>query len=392
MKRKYRSMWRRVCDWASGPATRASLFHSIVEEPDESVLPELWDLLRHPVRSLRIERRASRTPTSLFHGTARSDAATPLDWKGLLKDLVTGYRFALFIPSLWSDHRDLAEQRAELRTRRMEAGAASFAIHGMMVGLAVFFALGRPLEPQASPNEAVVVIHPAMDQSWLGDGREGGGGGGGGKREKLPPSGGRLPESARIQLTPPDPGMPRPLEPSDLTSEARPSVQIPIDLPVDSSLPIGDITAPPGGPPSSGPGSGGGIGIGKGPGIGSGNGPGAGTGSDGGLGKGNDGGIGDWNGPYFGRGDLVLPEVTFKPTPFYTEEARKARKEGIVVLQAVIRADGTVGDIRVIQGLGYGLDESAIQTIAGKWKFKAARLHGAPIDFRAQIEVTFRLY
>ena len=74
------------------------------------------------------------------------------------------------------------------------------------------------------------------------------------------------------------------------------------------------------------------------------------------------------------------------------EEARKARVEGIVLIQAVIRKDGSVDSFRVLRGLGYGLDESAINTIATKWRFRPGAMHGVPVDVQANIEVTFRLY
>jgi TonB family protein len=63
-----------------------------------------------------------------------------------------------------------------------------------------------------------------------------------------------------------------------------------------------------------------------------------------------------------------------------------------VLLQVIIRSNGRVEGIKVIKGLGYGLDESAINTIATKWSFKPALYLGKPVDFVAQIEVTFRLF
>jgi protein TonB len=377
--------------WLSGPPTQTSLFHSELAAPDRSVLPELWEILLHPIRSFREERRAPRTRASLFHFSEKPEDAAPLDWRDLLKDLFTSYRFASFIPSLWSNHEELAEERAQMRTRRMESGFASMAVHGLMAGLAVLVAFQPPAQP-AQQKDAVVYIRTPLYLPPIADGRDGGGGGGGGKRETLPPSGGRLPEAAPLQLVPPDPGMPKPLQPSDNPLDAKPSVQIPIDLPADLSMPIGDITGPLGGPTSSGPGSGGGIGNGSGSGDGSGKGPGAGTGEDGGLGAGKHGGLGDRDGLHGRRDDLTLPEILVEPTPYYTEEARKARKEGIVLLEAVIRANGTVDGFKIVRGLGYGLDESAIQTIAGRWKFKPATFRGVPIDFSVSIEVTFRLY
>jgi protein TonB len=201
-----------------------------------------------------------------------------------------------------------------------------------------------------------------------------------------------MPETTRVQMIAPDPENPKPLLPAeDLLAQVA-SVQMPIDIPQDQSLPIGDIMAPPNYSRSSGPGSGGGIGTGRGTGVGSGSGAGVGPGSGGGMGGGSGGGIGSGIGPYVAGNGVKPPEVLYKPLPYYTEEARKARAEGIVLIQAVVRKDGTVDSFKVIRGLGFGLDESAINTIATKWRFKPGTLNGMPVDVQANIEVTFRLY
>jgi periplasmic protein TonB len=195
-----------------------------------------------------------------------------------------------------------------------------------------------------------------------------------------------------VQMIPPDPENPRPLLPAeDLLAQVA-SVQMPIDIPQDQSLPIGDIFAPPNGSMSSGSGIGGGIGTGRGTGVGSGTGAGVGPGSGGGMGGGSGGGIGSGIGPYVSGNGVRNPVELFKPPPPYTEAARKARAEGIVVLQAIIRKDGTVDSFRVVRGLGYGLEESAISTIAAKWRFRPATFNGVPVDFQADIEVVFRLF
>ena len=129
---------------------------------------------------------------------------------------------------------------------------------------------------------------------------------------------------------------------------------MPIDIPQDQSLPIGDI-APPNYSLSSGPGSGGGIGTGRCTGVGSGSGAGVGPGSGGGMGGGSGGGIGNGIGPYVVGGGVKEPTVIFEVKPNYTEEARKARIEGIVLLQLVVRKDGSTDSFKVVRGLGYGL-------------------------------------
>jgi TonB family protein len=254
----------------------------------------------------------------------------------------------------------------------------------------VYLAFHKPAE--STQKEEVVYISTPMNLPFESTGPDGGGGGGGGKNEKIPASQGRMPETARVQFMPPDPGQPRPLMPSESPLDNRPTVQMPIDIPVDTSLSIGDMMGPPGANMSSGTGSGGGIGNGRGTGVGPGNGPGYGPGSDGGMGGGRGGGIGSGVGPYVVGNGVTEPIAILNPRPNYTEDARKARTEGILVLQAIIRRDGSVDSFRVVKGLGYGLDEISINTIATKWKFKPGTLKGVPVDVLANIEVTFRLY
>lgn len=367
-----------------------SLFNPPRPDPPAAILRELGAIFRHPIRSLLDELPGTRGNISLFHHDERMWKAGSVNWKRLLSGLITDYRFAIFIPSIWSDQRLLAEGRMEMRTRRMEAGVASMVLHAAVLCLAVFFGFHRLAElPQ--PRTPVVFISAPMFLPFGGMDL-GGGGGGGGKREVLPASGGRLPEAAAVQLMPPDPGMPKPLMPDPDSFLIKPSVQMQIDLPADPMLPIGDITAPPGGAPSSGPGSGDGIGAGRGTGVGPGNGPGAGPGENGGYGGGSEGTVRFGPDGSGNPADLKPPEILFKPSPNYTEDARRVRLEGIVVLQVTIRANGTVDSFRVVRGLGHGLDESAIHTISAQWKFKPATYRGTAIDFPASIEVSFHLY
>ncbi len=81
-----------------------------------------------------------------------------------------------------------------------------------------------------------------------------------------------------------------------------------------------------------------------------------------------------------------------QPLPTYTQEARKARAEGTVLLQGIIRKSGSVDSLKVIRGLGYGLDESALNTIQTKWRFQPGTHNGVPVDVQANIEVSFKLY
>jgi TonB family protein len=83
-------------------------------------------------------------------------------------------------------------------------------------------------------------------------------------------------------------------------------------------------------------------------------------------------------------------EIVFKPTPEYTEEARSARIEGTVSLELEFTAAGDVRVLRVVRGLGHGLDEAA-QRAALRMRFKPAQSDGRPVDSRATVHITFRL-
>ncbi len=109
----------------------------------------------------------------------------------------------------------------------------------------------------------------------------------------------------------------------------------------------------------------------------------------------------------FGDADVVAPsqpkskaaepvaktipaEITFKPRPAYTEEGRRLKVEGEVLIEVVFTATGQVRVQRVVQGLGHGLDESAIQA-AQKIQFKPALKNGQPSDFQAVLHIVFQL-
>jgi TonB family protein len=83
-------------------------------------------------------------------------------------------------------------------------------------------------------------------------------------------------------------------------------------------------------------------------------------------------------------------EIVFKPTPEYTDEARSARIEGTVSLELEFTAGGDVRVLRVVRGLGHGLDEAA-QRAALRIRFKPAQSEDRPVDSRATVHITFRL-
>jgi TonB family protein len=89
--------------------------------------------------------------------------------------------------------------------------------------------------------------------------------------------------------------------------------------------------------------------------------------------------------------EVESPVALQQPMPAYTEEARVSSVEGTIQIQVMVRKDGTVGDLKVLEGLGYGLDESAIHTIATKWRFRPGTRSGERVDMWTTVGVPFRL-
>jgi len=83
-------------------------------------------------------------------------------------------------------------------------------------------------------------------------------------------------------------------------------------------------------------------------------------------------------------------EITFKPNPIYTPEARSLKLEGEVLLEVMFEANGQLHVNRVVRGLGHGLDETAIDA-ANKMRFKPALRNGQPVDSTAVVHVVFQL-
>ena len=132
--------------------------------------------------------------------------------------------------------------------------------------------------------------------------------------------------------------------------------------------------------PSQGPGSGGGAGTGRGTGLGEGDGSGIGDGSGGGTG----------GGPYRPGSGVSPPRLLREVRADYSDAARRANLKGEVVLEIVIRSNGTVGEVRVLKGLGLGLNEKAIEAVR-QWRFAPATMKGTPVDVIVEVAVEFKL-
>lgn len=253
-----------------------------------------------------------------------------------------------------------------------------------VLALAVLIAgtyLGRKMVQEITkPQETVVLIDPGDLPILKPSKTMSGGGGGGGDRDKLQASQGRLPKQSMQQFTPPV-VVARNEHPK---LAVDPTIVIPPDVHlVQPNMPnLGDpLSHLPSAVPSNGTGYGGGIGSGSGGGVGSGEGPGFGPGHGGGTG----------GGAFRVGGGVSAPKAIYSPDPEYSEEARKVKHQGVVVLWLIVGSDGRARDIRVARTLGLGLDEKAMEAVKN-WRFEPALKDGKPVAVQINVEVTFRLY
>ena len=132
--------------------------------------------------------------------------------------------------------------------------------------------------------------------------------------------------------------------------------------------------------------------------------PSAGVGVRGGIGANEGGGVGDGHGNALGPGrdglgdgidapgnGVTAPRAIYKPEPDYSDEARKVGFQGVVVLWAVIGADGRPAKLGVARSLGMGLDEKALAAVQ-QWRFEPARKEGRAVPARIYVEVDFHLF
>ena len=263
-------------------------------------------------------------------------------------------------------------------TYRARKGAFvfSYAANALLVALFLWSGNWLVTHRQEIRQQVVSLVTEASPYVLPPSATQAGGGGGGGDRDKLQASKGSPPKFAREQITPPAVVVrnDNPKLAVEPTVVGPPQIQFPVAQ-------LGDPFSTSSGPPSSGTGSGGGIGSGSGGGVGSGRGPGVGPGEGGGIG----GGI------YRVGGGISPPRTVYSPDPEYSDQARRSKFQGTVVLWLIVDPDGKPRDLRVMRSLGMGLDEKAIEAVR-TWRFDPARKDGQPVAVQINVEVSFRLY
>ena len=293
---------------------------------------------------------------------------------------------------------DLFAAPPPARHSAMTGAASSAVIHAGALGIAILLAslgLSSRTEPlrSSSPTRMVFLVTPGP----------GGGGGGGGLEQAVPPPKAELKSASTLRspVPPPrpltsrrpeprvEPPKPPAITPQPVTKEeppvVSPAVTPQVVAPVvsassDQKNRAGLLNENPSDTQSQGSGTGSGVGTGQGTGIGEGSGAGIGPGSGGGTG----------GGPYRPGSGITAPDLLREVRPEYTDDARRMGIEGDVVLEIIVRSDGTVGDVKVVQGLRGGLDRRAIDAVR-QWRFAPARRYGTPVDVVVEVAVEFKL-
>jgi protein TonB len=254
------------------------------------------------------------------------------------------------------------------------AGLSSVAIHALVIALVLWTGSLKPVQKLAL--ETVTLIAPNLKPHLPDSAKQNQkhGGGGGGTRSPLDVSEGKLPTIGPRQFT-----SPRVDPPENSRLPMTPTIVADTQISNFETNNHGDPLSHLG-VPSNGSGFGGGIGTGSGGGVGSGKGPGVGPGSVGGFG----------GGAYRIGAGVSAPSVLSKVEPEYSEEARKAKWQGTVVLQIVVDEHGLPRDMQVMRQLGLGLDQKAMDAVS-KWRFRPGMKDGKPVSVLATVEVSFHL-
>ena len=194
-------------------------------------------------------------------------------------------------------------------------------------------------------------------------------GGGGGQHDIAPPAKGRLPKLAETQIVPPK-----------APPTIAPKLAIEPTVVVQKDLKLANNDMPNLGMPNSSL-KVGGFGTGSGTGIGSGNGPGIGPGSGGNMG----------GGLFHVGGSVRPPSILHSVDPEFSEEARKAKFSGNVQVYLIVDEQGNPSHVRVVRGVGMGLDEKAVEAVR-QYRFKAAMRDGKPVRVDLYIDVNFQIF
>lgn len=253
----------------------------------------------------------------------------------------------------------------------------STTVNGAILVILLFFVGRAVIEKVTQPTVLTAIDVGAYKAPRMKD--LAGGGGGGGDRSIIQASKGKLPKIEQQPVVPPQV---QTFEKPKIPIESAINVQKEIQLPDNPTLPVIGMKSGVNVVLSNGTGNGGGMGSGSGGGLGSGGGNGYGPGYGGNAG----------GGYYHVGGGISAPVPLNSVEAEFSDEARRAKYQGVCLIQMIVDAQGNPQNPRVIRPLGMGLDEKALEAVR-KYRFKPAMKDGkTPVPVMITVEVNFRLY
>jgi periplasmic protein TonB len=272
--------------------------------------------------------------------------------------------FPVKLPPLVLESKPIAVVDKMAMKQDPKATAASIVIYALAILLFLYISYRKVSSYMAAKTDLVTQLTPPPEMKPAKAVM----GGGGGQRGATPVTQGHLPKFAETQITPPKIPVETKIQMPDATIE------------VQKDLKMANNTMPNFGMPNS-PLVGNSMGNGSGSGLGSGNGSGLGVGSGGGYG----GGVRQVG------GGVSAPVLLYSPEPEFSEEARKAKVAGNVLVNLIVDAQGRPQNVRVVRGVGMGLDEQAVKAVQ-QYKFKPAMEAGKPVAVQLNVEVNFQIF
>jgi protein TonB len=289
--------------------------------------------------------------------------------EGVFSSLISSVRDAFFapkLPPLVLESKPIAVPDRMAVKRSPTSTAVAVGLHAAAI-LVIALLIANHVKMAAPMKQAVTAllepppppVMPRADRI----------GGGGGQHDLSPVTQGHLPKLAQTQIVPPKAP---PTIPPKLAVEPTVVVQ--------KDLKLADNTMPNLGMPNSSL---------KGFSMGNGNGTGIGSGDGAGIGPGSGGNIG--GGVMHVGGSVRPPSVIYQVDPEFSEEARKAKFSGNVQVYLIVDANGNPSHVRVVRGVGMGLDEKAVEAVR-QYKFKPAMQNGRPVAVDLYIDVNFQIF
>jgi protein TonB len=342
-----------------GPVLRPADAPHLNEETDGSMWTSLFSNLRDAFST------SKEAPLQLESKPVENDLI--LLEEGVFASLWSSIRDVFFpakLPPLVLESKPIPVVDRMKVKRDPVSTAIAVVVHGLVILLIAFLLAKKvsftaPVKTVEVTDITVPPLAPAKAQAM---------GGGGGQRGPTPVTKGTPPKFADQQIVPPKAP---PLEEPKI--KIQPTIEVQKDVKMASSLPqIGVANSPL-------------IGMS----MGNGRGTGLGSGSGSGLGPGSGGNTG--GGPRRIGGGVSAPVLIYSVEPEFSEEARKAKVAGNVLVNLWVDTNGLPSHVHVIRGVGMGLDEKAKEAVM-QYKFKPAMENGKPVLVELNVEVNFQIF